>query len=95
MNISDDEITSIAALAKLDLQRIDVPSLGRDLNDILNFVQQMESVDTKNVEPLASPVRTHNSLRTDAADSEIDRESFQAIAPETENGLYLVPKVIE
>lgn len=95
MNISDDEITSIAALAKLDLQRIDVPSLGRDLNDILNFVQQMESVDTKNIEPLASPVRTQNSLRADAADSEIDRESFQAIAPETENGLYLVPKVIE
>ena len=95
MKISDTEIASIASLAKLDLQRIDVPSLGQDLNNILNFVQQMDAVDTSSVEPLASPVRSDNTPRADIPDSAIDRDAFQNVAPSTENGLYLVPKVIE
>ena len=48
MKISDTEIAAIASLAKLDLQRIDVTSLSQDLNNILNFVQQMDNVDTSN-----------------------------------------------
>ena len=95
MKISDDEIETIASLAKLDLNRIDVPSLSKDLNNILNFVQQMEAVDTANVEPLASPVKTDNLLRQDEPSDDIDREAFQAVAPATEDGLYLVPKVID
>ena len=95
MKISDDEIETIASLAKLDLNRIDVPSLSKDLNNILNFVQQMEAVDTTNVEPLASPVKTDNLLRQDEPSDDIDREAFQAVAPATEDGLYLVPKVID
>ena len=95
MKISDTEIATIASLAKLDLQRIDVPSLSQDLNKILNFVQQMDSVDTSSIAPLASPVRTENTLRSDEPDPQIDREAFQQVAPATEDGLYLVPKVIE
>ena len=95
MKISDTEIASIASLAKLDLQRVDVPSLSQDLNNILNFVQQMDNVDTSNVAPLASPVRTENTLRSDEPDPQIDREAFLQVAPATEDGLYLVPKVIE
>ncbi|MEM7466710.1 MAG: Asp-tRNA(Asn)/Glu-tRNA(Gln) amidotransferase subunit GatC [Pseudomonadota bacterium] len=95
MKITDKEIEIIASLAKLDLQRLDVPSLNKDLSNILTFVQQMDDVDTSDIEPLASPVRTENLLRDDLADRDIDREKFQATAPSTENGLYLVPKVIE
>ncbi len=95
MKISDDEIETIASLAKLDLNRIDVPSLSKDLNNILNFVQQMDAVDTADVEPLASPVKTDNLLRRDEPSDGIDREAFQAVAPATEDGLYLVPKVID
>ncbi|MGR8947228.1 MAG: Asp-tRNA(Asn)/Glu-tRNA(Gln) amidotransferase subunit GatC [Gammaproteobacteria bacterium] len=95
MKISDTEIETIASLAKLDLQRIDVPRLSNDLNNILNFVQQMDAVDTTAVEPLASPVKTENLLRKDERDSAIDRDGFQAVAPATKDGLYLVPKVID
>ena len=95
MKISDTEIAAIASLAKLDLQRVDVPSLSQDLNNILNFVQQMDSVDTSDVAPLSSPVRTENTLRADEPNPHIDREAFQEVAPATEDGLYLVPKVIE
>ena len=95
MKISDTEIEAIASLAKLDLNRIDVPSLSKDLNNILNFVQQMDAVDTTDVEPLASPVKSENLLRTDEPSDSIDRDTFQSVAPATEDGLYLVPKVID
>lgn len=95
MKISDTEIETIASLAKLDLNRIDVPSLSKDLNNILNFVQQMDAVDTTDVEPLASPVKSENLLRPDEPSHSIDRDTFQSVAPATEDGLYLVPKVID
>lgn len=95
MKISDSEIETIARLAKLDVNRIDVPRLGQDLNNILNFVQQMDSVDTSTVEPLGSPVAKENMLRKDEADFEIQRDEYQATAPAVDKGFYLVPKVID
>jgi aspartyl-tRNA(Asn)/glutamyl-tRNA(Gln) amidotransferase subunit C len=95
MKISEDEIQTIASLAKLDLNKIDIASLGQDLNNILSFVEQMDAVDTTDVDPLASPVAKEISLRADTPSEVTNREEFQAIAPAVENGLYLVPKVID
>ena len=95
MKISEDEIHKIARLAKLDLQKMDVPALGQDLSNILSFVEMMSTADTTDVEPLSSPVEKVSNLRPDTSVSSIDRDEFQSIAPATEGGLYLVPKVIE
>ncbi len=95
MKISEDEINKIARLAKLDLDRLDVPALGQDLSNILSFVEMMSAADTTDVEPLSSPVEKASNLRPDTSVASIDRDVFQSIAPATEAGLYLVPKVIE
>jgi aspartyl-tRNA(Asn)/glutamyl-tRNA(Gln) amidotransferase subunit C len=72
--------------------------LGRylkDLSDILEFVAQMNAVDTEAVTPMAHPLDLPQRLRADEVTEENQRDLFQAIAPLTEAGLYLVPKVIE
>ncbi len=95
MKISEDDIHTIARLAKLDLNKLDIPALSQDLSNILSFVELMSEADTTDVEPLSSPVPKDSNLRADAADPAIDRDQFQAIAPATDGGMYLVPKVIE
>ena len=95
MKISADEIQIIARLAKLDLNKLDIPSLSQDLNNILSFVELMDAADTTDVEPLSSPVEKEISLRPDTPNPIIDRDRFQSVAPATQGGMYLVPKVID
>jgi aspartyl-tRNA(Asn)/glutamyl-tRNA(Gln) amidotransferase subunit C len=59
------------------------------------MVDQLQAVDTREVEPMANPLDAVQRLRTDAVTEENRREAFQAIAPAVENGLYLVPRVVE
>ena len=65
------------------------------MSSILDLVEQMNSVDTEGVTPMAHPQDVAQRLREDEVLEENQREHFQSIAPATENGLYLVPKVIE
>lgn len=95
MKISEDEIHTIARLAKLDLNKLNIPALSEDLSNILSFVELMGEADTTNIEPLSSPVPKDINLRPDIPNPSIDRNRFQAIAPATDGGMYLVPKVIE
>ncbi len=73
----------------------DIPGYARNLTDILAFVEQLNSVDTTGVEPLAHPLDATQRLRADEVTETNNREHFQKVAPETESGLYLVPQVIE
>ena len=61
----------------------------------MTFVEQMNSVDTTGVVPMAHPMDAHQRLRKDEVIEGNERELFQKIAPQTASGLYLVPKVIE
>ncbi|MGB1952336.1 MAG: Asp-tRNA(Asn)/Glu-tRNA(Gln) amidotransferase subunit GatC [Marinobacter sp.] len=72
-----------------------VSALEKDLGNILDLVDQLAAADTANVEPLAHPLDAVQRLRADEVTETDQREAFQAIAPATENGLYLVPRVIE
>ncbi|MDL2424813.1 Asp-tRNA(Asn)/Glu-tRNA(Gln) amidotransferase subunit GatC, partial [Pseudomonas sp. BAgro211] len=63
--------------------------------NILGLIDAMQAVDTHGVEPLAHPLEATQRLRADAVTEENRREAYQAIAPAVEDGLYLVPKVIE
>jgi aspartyl-tRNA(Asn)/glutamyl-tRNA(Gln) amidotransferase subunit C len=93
--LSLDQIAEIAELARLELSCADAAALQQQLNGILAMVDAMGAVDTKDVEPMSHPQQAMQRLREDAVAERDQREKFQAIAPETEDGLYLVPKVIE
>lgn len=95
MSLSIDQVRQIAQLARIEISETEAGSTLDQLNRILRFVEQMQAVDTREVEPMAHAQDVAQRLRADCV-TEIDqREAFQAISPEVEAGLYLVPKVIE
>ncbi|MCW3149811.1 Asp-tRNA(Asn)/Glu-tRNA(Gln) amidotransferase subunit GatC [Stutzerimonas stutzeri] len=89
------EVEKIAHLARLGLSEDDLPRTTETLNNILGLIDRMQAVATDGVEPLAHPLETIQRLRADAVTETNQRDAYQAIAPAVENGLYLVPKVIE
>ncbi len=89
------DVEQIAQLARLAINEDDIPEYATNLTNILALVEQMNSVNTDDVVPMAHPTDAVQRLREDKV-TEIDqREHFQQIAPEVEDGLYLVPQVIE
>jgi aspartyl-tRNA(Asn)/glutamyl-tRNA(Gln) amidotransferase subunit C len=95
MSIDVDEVTKIAKLACLSVNEDDIQSYATNLSNILDLVAQMDAVDTSGVTPMSHPFDAVQRLREDVVTDFDRREDFQAIAPKTEDGLYLVPKVIE
>ena len=95
MSLDKTEIQKIAMLARLAIDENDVPGYSHDLSNILGLVEQMNSIDTTNVDPMAHPLEIKARLRPDEVTETDQREKFQAHAPDVEDGLYLVPKVIE
>ena len=95
MTLDVSDVEKIAHLARLGIDADDVPEYTRNLSDILAFVEQLNSVDTTGVEPLAHPLEATQRLRADEVRETDERENFQGIAPQTESVLYLVPQVIE
>lgn len=95
MAISREDIEKVAYLARLQLDEAQTGALEKDLTNILNLVDQLQAADTDSVQPMAHPLDAVQRLRADTITENDQREAFQAIAPATENGLYLVPRVIE
>lgn len=95
MSLQQSEIRTIARLARLAVSEEQIPEYQQALGNILGLVEQMQAVNTDGVEPLAHPLEIGARLRPDAISETDQREKFQQIAPETENGYYLVPRVIE
>lgn len=95
MALERSEVEKIAHLARLGLAEADLPRTTETLNNILGLIDRMQAVDTSGVEPLAHPLETTQRLRADAVTENNQRDAYQAIAPAVEDGLYLVPRVIE
>ncbi|KNX79633.1 glutamyl-tRNA amidotransferase [Pseudomonas sp. 250J] len=95
MALQRSDVEKIAHLARLGLNEGELPRTTDALNSILGLVDQMQAVDTSGVEPLAHPLETTQRLRPDQVTESNQRDRYQAVAPSTENGLYLVPKVID
>lgn len=95
MTIQAEDVQNAAHLARIAIDENDIEGYTQDLANILALVDQMQAVDTDNIEPMAHPTDAVQRLRPDQVTEQNQREQFQAIAPATENGLYLVPKVIE
>ncbi len=95
MSLTPEEVGRIARLARLEISAEEAGQTRDQLNGILSFIEQLQAVDTAGVAPMAHAIDVVQRLRPDAVTEANRRADFQAIAPETEAGLYLVPKVIE
>lgn len=95
MALDHDTVHKIAQLARLKIDNSEVEKYRNEISNILDLVAQMEAVDTEGVEPMTHPFDAVMSLRQDQVTEQNQREKFQAIAPNAERGLYLVPKVID
>ena len=95
MSLSDDQVRRIARLARIALQPGESAAVTERLNRVLALVDEMRRVNTAGVEPMAHAQDLVQPLRVDSVTESNQREQYQAVAPAVEEGLYLVPKVIE
>ena len=95
MSLSIDDVKRIARLARIRVSEDEAAGYQTRLNGIFGLIESMQAVDTAGVEPMSHAQDLAQRLRPDAVTEPNRREAFQAIAPQTEDGLYLVPKVIE
>jgi aspartyl-tRNA(Asn)/glutamyl-tRNA(Gln) amidotransferase subunit C len=93
--MADIDIDHLCRLARLELDTAERAAAEADLARIIAMVDQMQSVDTAGIEPLAHPLPAIQRLRADQVTETVDRSRFQGLAPAVEDGLYLVPRVVE
>ncbi len=95
MSLDEAQVHNIAQLARIEINPEDIPHYTRDLSNILDMVAQLQQTSTENVQPLSSPLEQNQRLRADQVSESNQRDKFLQNAPLTEEGLFLVPKVIE
>lgn len=95
MSLSESDVAKVAQLAKLKLNESQVPEYAAELSGILEMVETLDSAETDGVTPMAHPLDLSARLRADSVTETDQRDAFQAIAPKVEDGVYLVPRVIE
>ncbi|MBF8221146.1 Asp-tRNA(Asn)/Glu-tRNA(Gln) amidotransferase subunit GatC [Halomonas sp. 328] len=95
MALEQTHVRRAAHLARLALDDADADRYLDDLSNILAMVDQLQGIDTTGVAPLAHPLDATQRLRADEVTEADQRETFQRCAPAVENGLYLVPRVVE
>jgi aspartyl-tRNA(Asn)/glutamyl-tRNA(Gln) amidotransferase subunit C len=93
--LSLDQVRAIAELARIEVGASDSEALRQQLNGILAMVDAMLAVDTAGIEPMAHPQDAAQRLREDIVTESDEHARFQQAAPQVEEGLYLVPRVIE
>lgn len=95
MAIDKTEIEKLSRLARISVSAEDSADVAERITRILDLVDQLQAVDTSGVAPMSHPLDAVQRLRQDEVTEINQREAFQAVAPNAEQGLYLVPKVIE
>lgn len=95
MHIDAQQVRRIAELARIELRGDEADDYIRDLESILTMVDRMQAVDTEGVAPLAHPLDVRQRLRPDRVTEPDRRDALQADAPQVEDGLFVVPRVIE
>lgn len=95
MEVTETVVKNIAALAQLELDPQELNRLTAGMQNILDLAEQMQSINTEGVKPVSNPLDAQQILRPDEVTESDQRELYQSIAPATEDGLYLVPRVQE
>lgn len=95
MALTEEQVRQIAHLARIGLEDTAVSDMARELGGVLDLVEQMNAVNTREVPPMAHPLNAMQRLREDKVSESDQRDQLQQGAPAVEAGLYLVPRVIE
>lgn len=95
MSLKPEDVMAIAHLARIEINESDSQHYATDLSNILALAEQMNAVDTTGVLPMAHPMDATQRLREDKVSEENQRDKLQSNAPDVENGLFKVPKVID
>ncbi len=95
MSIERQEIEKLATLSRIAIGEDTITEVSERLSSVLELVDQLQAVNTEGVEAMSHPMKATQRLREDEVSEINQREAFQAVAPDTEDGLFLVPKVIE
>ncbi|AOZ51282.1 Asp-tRNA(Asn)/Glu-tRNA(Gln) amidotransferase subunit GatC [Chromobacterium vaccinii] len=95
MSLTHQDVARIAKLARINVSEAEIAATADQLNNIFGLIEKMQAVDTDGIEPMAHPQDVSLRLRDDVVTEPNRREAFQAVAPQVEKGLFLVPKVIE
>ena len=95
MSIERHEIEKLATLARIAIDDSAINQVSERLGSVLELVDQLQAADTSGVDPMSHPMQATQRLRDDEVNELNQREALQAAAPDTEDGLFLVPKVIE
>tara|TARA_B100000989_G_scaffold6213_1_gene4321 strand:+ start:683 stop:976 length:294 start_codon:yes stop_codon:yes gene_type:complete len=94
MKISEDTLKNISLLSKLEIEKSMKEKVSKELESILLMVDQMNEVNTDKVEPMSHPLSEAQNLREDLISEDIDRDEYIKNAPQSDDGYYLSPKVI-
>ena len=95
MSLTPDDVRRLARLARIDLEAEESHAVLERLNRVLGLIDEMRRVDTQGIEPMSHAVDLSQRLRPDEVKEPERREAYQSVAPAVQDGLYLVPKVIE
>lgn len=95
MSLTPEQVVQVAHLARLEIQSEQVDKYARELSNIFDLVDQLQQAEVGDAGPMAHPMDMVQRLRVDAVTEADRRDTYQSFAPSTEDGLYLVPKVIE
>jgi aspartyl-tRNA(Asn)/glutamyl-tRNA(Gln) amidotransferase subunit C len=95
MSLTTQDVQKIARLARLAMNQAEIEAARTQLSGIFELIAEMQAVDTSGIEPMSHAQELSQRLREDVVTEANQRERFQALAPQVEGGLYLVPQVIE
>jgi aspartyl-tRNA(Asn)/glutamyl-tRNA(Gln) amidotransferase subunit C len=101
--VTEEQVRHVADLANLELTAQELPRMARDLNAVLDYIAQLNELDTSAIAPMAqvgdalgiAPAAFGEALRSDVVKPSVDRAAVMAEAPETDGRFFKVPKVIE
>lgn len=95
MSLTTQDVQKVARLARLAMDENEIEIARSQLSGIFSLIAEMQAVDTSGIEPMSHAQDLSQRLRSDVVTEANQREAFQAVAPQVEGGLYLVPQVIE
>jgi len=95
LSINEDEIKYLSLLSRMDIDKNEIKDVEEKLNKIIDFVDQLQTISTDDIEPMAHPLNQSQRLRMDEVTETNDRENIQKNAQQIEKGMYLVPRVID
>jgi aspartyl-tRNA(Asn)/glutamyl-tRNA(Gln) amidotransferase subunit C len=94
-SVEPEALQKLAHLARLKIADNELDEVAQRITDVLALVDQLQAADTEHVKPMAHPLDAHQRLRADEITEPNVRDQYLALSPTSEEGLFLVPKVIE